>query len=93
VISVAVNDAVVAEYVELCEQLAAVALVDQPAEQQLYERLGRLGLLDRGAEQRLCEKLDRLWYAEMTDDDRGAAQGRLAARARRWHDERRTEDS
>ncbi len=92
VVNTAVDEALVAEYVNLCEQLAAVALIDQPAERQLYERLDRLGLFDRSAEQRVYEKLDQCWYAQMTADDRVEAQDRLTTKTRQWHDARRTED-
>lgn len=36
------NDAVVAEYVELCEQIAAQSLFSEGDEQKLYDRLDRL---------------------------------------------------
>jgi hypothetical protein len=37
-----VNEAVVAEYVELCEQIAAQSLFAEGDEEQLYDRLDRL---------------------------------------------------
>lgn len=36
------NETIVAEYVELCEQLAAVAALDEDAEQRLSDRLDEL---------------------------------------------------
>jgi hypothetical protein len=69
-----VRDEVVTEYVELCEQLAAAASIEEDAEERLYGRL------------------DQLWYVEMMDDERAEAEDRLVARARTWHDARRSED-
>ncbi len=70
------NDDVIIEYVDLCEQLTATELLDnQTAEAQLYGRL------------------DELWYSVMTDEERDEAEDRLVAKARAWHDARRTEDS
>lgn len=70
------NDDLITEYVELCEQLAATELLDgQTAEPTLYERL------------------DQIWNDELTDEERREVDDRLVAKARQWHDARRTEDT
>jgi hypothetical protein len=71
-----VRDAVVTEYVELCEQLAAVESVDEDADQDdLYARLDQLWYVEMldderaEAEERLVVKAS-VWHAARRVADR-----------------------
>lgn len=52
-------EAVVTEYVELCERIAAEALFSEGAEDKLYDRLDRLWYVEMSAEDRALAQ-DRL---------------------------------
>lgn len=46
------SDAIITEYVELCEQIAAEALFAEEVEQRLYDRLDRLWYAEMSAADR-----------------------------------------
>jgi hypothetical protein len=54
-----VRDEVVTEYVELCEQLAAAASIEEDAEERLYGRLDQLWYVEMMDDER-AEAEDRL---------------------------------
>jgi hypothetical protein len=77
------RDAIITEYVELCERFAAADLVDEGTV---------LELADEDAEQAFYARLDQLWYVEMSFDERDEAVERMVPKARAWHDARRVVD-
>ena len=58
---------------------------------ELCEQLAAASLVGEAAEQALYSMLDQLWHVEMSDVERREAEDRLVAKARAWHDARRTE--
>lgn len=68
------RDAIVLEYVELCEQLAAAEMVDDDAEQALYGRLDQLWYVEMAENERF-EAVDRLvdraraWHDDRRSSD------------------------